>query len=268
MNKNKKRFYYLLIILLPFIIMFFLHIGIALSQYFNFTINVPNIAAKDWFMFCGSYLGGVMTLLGVIITIREGRSIHSHEIMENNILNEQEHLSKIISQIDIHIPSICYSRIVSIIRNTKNNEIPDFSLVYTDILNAMRIINQIKSELLISTNICNDYKNSINCKNCKNPCHLPEICNEFRENFDKVNNKIYGTLENMLNYIDEIVPNFGIKSTENKENDLIEKLNKIQNDIKDICEMNKTEIPKLIFLSKDYIKEREDIAVKNCFNEK
>ena len=66
MKNNHHRWWIVGIVAAPFVLMLFLHIGIAVGQYFKIDINVPNIAAADWFMFAGSYLGGAMTLLGYI----------------------------------------------------------------------------------------------------------------------------------------------------------------------------------------------------------
>ncbi len=294
MFKNKKfNLYLLIIILLPFLIMLLLHIGIALGQYFNININVHNISASDWFMFAGSYLGGVITLFGVIITIKEERKLHKHQIMENDISKEQEKISKFISQINIHSPSMCYSEFKSILRKNKLNDLPDFTLVYNHILEELKSINQLKSELFISTNIYNNYTK---CNNCKISCNLPNICKEFYTTYEDTNNKIYDTLCKMQNYIydvelnatlDNIILNYETENsinmqqgklptyTENQINDLKNQKKKTENEenklnesLEEISKMALNELPKLMKLSKDYIYECKRIASQDCFNNK
>ena len=78
--KNKRLWWWILgIATAPFILMLCLHLGLAIQQYFRFNINVPNVEAADWFMFAGSYLGGAMTLLGVIVTLKYERRLNQHQ---------------------------------------------------------------------------------------------------------------------------------------------------------------------------------------------
>ena len=77
MNDNKlSKLWIAAVVVIPFILIFCLHIGIALGNYFGININVPNVDASTWFLFAGSYLGGVMTLAGVMITLKHERKIH------------------------------------------------------------------------------------------------------------------------------------------------------------------------------------------------
>ena len=90
MKKNKAPKWWLLaIVATPLLLMLCLHIGIALGQYFGININVPGIGAADWFLFAGSYLGGAMTLLGVVATLKHERSIHHHQLMIESIEKEK-----------------------------------------------------------------------------------------------------------------------------------------------------------------------------------
>ena len=77
--KNKRLWWILGIATAPFILMLCLHLGLAIQRYFRFNINVPNVEAADWFMFAGSYLGGAMTLLGVIVTLKYERRLNQHQ---------------------------------------------------------------------------------------------------------------------------------------------------------------------------------------------
>ena len=46
----------------PFVLMILLHLGIAIFEYTGFNFNIQGVDAPDWFIFAGSYMGGVMTL--------------------------------------------------------------------------------------------------------------------------------------------------------------------------------------------------------------
>ena len=85
--KNKlSKWWFLVVLAIPFFLMLCLHIGIALGNYFGININVPNVDASTWFIFCGSYLGGTMTLAGVMITLKHERSIHQYEKVKRSLV--------------------------------------------------------------------------------------------------------------------------------------------------------------------------------------
>lgn len=95
--KNKlSKWWFLIVIAIPFLLMLCLHIGIALGNYFDLNINVPNVDASTWFIFCSSYLCGTMTLVGVMVTLRHERSIHQYEKSLESIDKERESLGKAI----------------------------------------------------------------------------------------------------------------------------------------------------------------------------
>ena len=78
--KNKlSKWWFLAVLAIPLFLMLCLHIGIALGNYFGININVPNVDASTWFIFCGSYLGGIMTLAGVMVTLKHERGIRQYE---------------------------------------------------------------------------------------------------------------------------------------------------------------------------------------------
>lgn len=64
------------VIAAPFLLMLLLHLGIAVSEYTGFNFNIEGINAADWFMFAGSYLGGAITLGGVVLTLKHERKVH------------------------------------------------------------------------------------------------------------------------------------------------------------------------------------------------
>lgn len=51
MKNRLSKWWFLVVLAVPFILMFCLHIGIALGNYFGININVPNVDASTWFVF-------------------------------------------------------------------------------------------------------------------------------------------------------------------------------------------------------------------------
>lgn len=191
MKNNQHRWWIVGIVAAPFVLMFFLHIGIAVGQYFKIDINVPNIAADDWFMFAGSYLGGAMTLLGVMATLRYERRIHSYQLMIQGIEKEKELLNSIINRIDIYAPSICYLDFSSVLSIKEWNKRPDFSAVRRKIAEAMSALNQGRIDLNIGTDMCCQ---PAECTSCKNTCRMPSVRIEFQNTYATVNKYLFDTL--------------------------------------------------------------------------
>ena len=150
MKKNKAPKWWLLAIVATPLLMLCLHIGIALGQYFGININVPGIGAADWFLFAGSYLGGAMTLLGVVATLKHERSIHRHQLMIESIEKEKALLNSIVARLDFFAPSICYTEFASALSICEWNKHPDFSSVRRRIAESMSSLNQASTDLLLS----------------------------------------------------------------------------------------------------------------------
>lgn len=197
--KRKKQIYLGVgIFIIPFFIMICLHIGIALGRYFNININVPEITAADWFMFAGSYLGGVMTLLGVLVTLRYERNIHGHQLIVASIQEERRNISSLIEKLDVFGPSICYVDFTSAMGTKEWNKLPDFSNVRSEIAEYLRKIYQSRTELTLCTDIL---VQSQNCSVCKHPCRLSTVQNDFSTTY----NKVFKLLDDTLRILDAYI---------------------------------------------------------------
>lgn len=197
--KNKREIYWIAAIALaPFVLMLLLHIGIALQQYFKFNINVPNIHASDWFMFAGSYLGGAMTLFGVIITLKHERKLHQHQLVIENIEKERERLVAIVNSLDVFAPSACYLDFVSSMCVKEWNKLPDFPVIRRRIVETLRELNQNNQALRLGTDMCCQ---SADCSKCKHICRLPSVQAEFQNTYAYVNKYLYDTLQTLDHYI-------------------------------------------------------------------
>lgn len=197
--KNKRIIWWIVgVTLVPFVLMLLLHIGIALQQYFKLNINVPNIHADDWFMFAGSYLGGAMTLFGVIITLKNERKLHQHQLTIESIEKERECLFSIVNKLDVFAPSACYLDFTSVMFVKEWNKRPDFSAVRRKIVDTLRELNQGNQELLLETEM---HTQSAECVKCKHPCRLPAVRNEFQRTYVHVNRYLYDTAQLLDAYI-------------------------------------------------------------------
>ncbi len=151
--KNRFFKWWLLVIaFIPFILMLCLHIGIALGDYFGININIPGVNASDWFTFASGYLGGVMTLVGVVITLRYERNVQRYEEKLNYIEKEKENWGRAICELNIFAPSSFYQQAKSIPLFTKRNEISaQAALVQQQLATEMQIINTEKLKMIFFT---------------------------------------------------------------------------------------------------------------------
>lgn len=175
-----------------------LHLGLAIQRYFRFNINVPNVEAADWFMFAGSYLGGAMTLLGVIVTLKYERRLNQHQQRIQSIEKERERLFSIINRLDVFAPSSCYLDFTSAMSVKEWNKRPDFTDVRRRIVDFMRELNQSNQELQLGTDMC---AQSADCAKCKHICRLPTVQAEFRNSYAYVNKYLFDTLKLLDAYI-------------------------------------------------------------------
>ena len=197
--KKKRLWWWILgIATAPFILMLCLHLGLAIQRYFRFNINVPNVEAADWFMFAGSYLGGAMTLLGVIVTLKYERRLNQHQQRIQSIEKERERLFSIINRLDVFAPSSCYLDFTSVMSVKEWNKRPDFTDVRRRIVDSMRELNQSSRDLQLGTDMC---AQSADCARCKHICRLPTVQAEFRNTYTYMNTYLFDTLKLLDTYI-------------------------------------------------------------------
>ena len=291
MKKNKAPKWWLLaIVATPLLLMLCLHIGIALGQYFGININVPGIGAADWFLFAGSYLGGAMTLLGVVATLKHERSIHRHQLMIESIEKEKALLNSIVARLDFFAPSICYTEFASALSICEWNKHPDFSSVRRRIAESMSSLNQASTDLLIGTDMkCQPAE----CNNCSHPCRLPAVRNEFLSLYDAAGKQLYDTLaqldvfvndtyQNTIN--DQLIAlcqqeiaqckNTGAVPTHTEKDIELARQRKVDLDAKSqalkvalqtVANLNQKERLQLINLAREYIFLRLQNAKRDCF---
>lgn len=198
MKNRLSKWWFLVVLAVPFILMFCLHIGIALGNYFGININVPNVDASTWFVFCGSYLGGTMTLAGVMVTLRHERGIHQYEKAMEIIEKERDGLGKVICELNLFAPSILYQRFNSLrITSTGYNPV-EVAAIRQQLAEEMQKINTVKLKAMFFTDI---YAIPSGCSTCKNSCRIPTVLPEFQKTYEKISNRIFTVLEMIDSYI-------------------------------------------------------------------
>ena len=266
--KNKKALWWIVVIIaLPFVIIFGLHIGIALGNYFHININVPNVDAASWFMFSGSYLGGVMTLSGVMITLRYERKIHQYERSIENIEKEKEKIGKVICDFNLLAPGTLYLQVKEILASPagiNSSDLVSLRLRVSEEMNKALLDN---TELEFYTDI---YFMQGNCIACQRSCELRTIIPEFIKIYHSVGSKIYNTLNQISNYILAIERNQAriAAGLGNQIEDIKPYQDNIDASLEEIAKFNQNEIKQLMGLGRKYIEQKEQNAYKNCFSVK
>ena len=289
--KNKlSKWWFLVVLAIPFLLMLCLHIGIALGNYFGVNINVPNVDASTWFIFCGSYLGGTMTLAGVMITLKHERSIHQYEKVLDSIDKEKDALGKAVCNLNIFAPSTIYQRFNSLRITNEGYNSAEVAAIRQQLAEEMQKINAAKLEAMLFTDA---YIIPAGCTNCKTPCRIPTILPEFQKTYEKVENRTFTLLQMIDSYIvicnqnalrKALIANcqqanqqcqaFGqppkydeseIKRYENEIINTESQQNEIIAAITEIGKYTQMEIPQLTALVREYVAVKQKNAYKNCF---
>lgn len=204
MKNRLSKWWILVVVFIPFLLMFCLHIGIALENYFGININVPNVDASTWFIFCGSYLGGTMTLAGVMITLRHERNIHQYEKSRESIEKEKDALGKAVCDLNIFAPSTLYQQFNSLHITSKGYDSAEVAAIRQQLSEEMRKINALKLETMFFTDI---YAMTAGCSACKKPCRIQSILPEFQKIYEKVGSKLFESLQMVDAYVVTCVSN-------------------------------------------------------------
>lgn len=290
MKSKLSKWWFLVVLAIPFLLMLCLHIGIALGDYFGININVPNVDASTWFIFCSSYFGGTMTLAGVMITLKHERGIHQYEKALETIEKEKDGLGKSIGELNLFVSGTLYHRFNSLLVTSEGYDSSDIATIRQRLAEEMQKINNARLEAMFFTDI---YILPTGCSACKKPCRIPIILPEFQNIYEKVCDRIF-TLLNMIDayvvicnqnaILRRIINNFiqinqqcqlcgrppehsddEIKEYENKITNVESRQNDIVAAMAEASKYNQTEIPKLIALAREYIALKQQNAYKSCF---
>lgn len=288
-----KKYWLLWVVIIPFVLMILLHIGIAIFEYTGFNFNIDGIDASDWFMFCGSYLAGVLTLGGVILTLQHERKVHQHQISIERINKEKDLLIKAISELDFYSVSIIYHNFCELEMTNTGYRGIEVAEIQRRISEKQRRLNQWMVVISADTEI---YVNmNQQCISCKTPCGLSKICEQFREIYDRIFKDLYETLALLSQHIGQCetnaLRNIMIKqyqqenaqciagqplphSEEKIRNeellifDVSQNIEKLKESVNRMTGYTQKEIPQLINLIREYYAVRARNAERMCFPEK
>lgn len=288
--KNKmSKWWILLIVAIPFILMLCLHIGIALGNYFGISINIPNVDAATWFTFASSYLGGSMTLVGVMFTLRYERKVQHYEETLRNIEIEKDKLGKAICELNLFAPSNLYQQFNSLSLTPNWYNSAEVASIRQRLAEEKQKINKEKLETLYFTDM---YMMTAGCSACKKPCRIQTILPEFQKLYETVGSNIFNLLDKIDHYIAVcennarfrycinefqqcklygITPKYdevtilgfekAIVNVEPMEKEILTAMTEISN-------YNNKEIQQLLNLAREYIAVKKQNANKMCFPEK
>lgn len=293
MKNRLSKWWFLVVLAVPFILMFCLHIGIALGNYFGININVPNVDASTWFIFCGSYLGGTMTLAGVMLTLRHERNIHQYEKSMDSIEKEKDALGKAVCDLNIFAPITLYQQFNSLYVTSNGYDSAEVAAIRQQLSEEMRIINALKLETMFFTDI---YAMTAGCSACKKPCRVQSILPEFQKIYEKVGSRIFELLQMVDSYAVVHVRNelyqalvrnceqsnqqhqaFGkppkydeteIESYKNEIVDVEPQRRDLLAAMEEVSKYNQNEIQQLSALAREYIAVKQQNAYKKCFPSK
>lgn len=288
-----KKHWVLGVIVAPLFLMLLLHLGIAVSEYTGFNFNIEGIDAADWFMFAGSYLGGAITLGGVVLTLKHERKVHQHQISIEAIRKEKELLSGIVCKLDIYAPSFILYHFWELEKTNTGYKGTEVAEVHRMIADQKRKLSQGKMNLFVNTDIYSPFSN---CTGCKTPCKLAERCKEFREVYEKISQKIYDSFTLMDSYVsqcetnairDAMIQQYRLENSQSplgqkcphseqeiqeiefKKKDVSESIEKLRESIAQIAQYGQNEIPKLANLTREYYSIKCQNTWIQCFsNEK
>lgn len=297
--KNKfSKWWFIFVAVIPVALMGVLHIGIALGQYFGININVPNVDASTWFMFCGSYLAGAMTLGGVILTLKHERNVNQYQISIDAINKERELIICAICELDIHCFSSIYNHFLELETTNTGYRGTDIAEIQRRIFEKQRILMQQMIVLRGSTELHTNI--SLQCSGGKTPDGLSKVHEQFQEIYNRVASDIYDTLSFLASHVQyselNALKDFRIRmyQTENEQckeknkplpyseqdiekersskEEIAKKLLKDRDNLKissdRMAAYTQKEIPQLVDLTKEYYNIRVNNDERRCFSDK
>lgn len=218
--KFKKNCWFALLALPPFLIIGGLHIGNLINDTFpSVNINPFSIGNIEWFLFFGSYLGGVCTLIAVYFTMKQNQRVTTYQQEMQIYANEATVISNTLSSFNLWFVDKVFTEISNIkISNKVFDEIQVVSLIKS-IIEEREKITQHQIKLALETSIYQD-----NCGRCKNKykCEKGKVIIAFSRDYTDTFNKQYKSLSDLKEYVD-------IKTNNLKNSKIIGIANNIMN---------------------------------------
>lgn len=146
-------------------------------------------------MFAGSYLGGIMTLIGVVLTLQYERKLQHQQTAIGSIDKEKGVIASVVGNIETSMPSRLYMQCMTLKSfSGLGVDALEIGAFRNQIMLEQEKINRIKTRLILETNL---YNFETNCKTCKQKCQRNEITRQITLLLDQINSKMFDTL-NMI----------------------------------------------------------------------
>jgi len=194
----------LLLLGIPFVTMGLINIGNSVFSVTGHKINPEGINNAEIFMFWGSYLGGVVTLLGVVMTIQYSRKTHFHQMEIEKLNEERAHFSTAITKLNSLAISKIWESFRALYIGTEGYNDADIFNLKQMIIHEREQICAARVELSMNTFILDE---SEKCLKCQKQCDIQQISAEFREQYYDTESKLYDCLSVINNVIEISVAN-------------------------------------------------------------
>lgn len=291
--KNKRYVWWIVaLVLAPVLVTLVIWSALFLLEYFNIDFDIPFTSANDWFMFFGSYFGAALTMVGVLLTIKHEKNIKKYEKAIHDIEKEEELLKQCILSISPMIPLMLYQRFIGLEISKDGYSANDVAAIRHDSASEYSKIGNARTCLECFTSM----KHTTGCVDCNQKCKLGSIEKEFMVLYFKMTDCIFDSLDAINAYIEKQVQNVQYRIIVNlcnrindncvsigkppcyAEEDIqeysseivdIEPMHKeIQEKIENSIDFHRSNISKLIQLSKDYIELKMEHADTQCYARK
>lgn len=243
------------IILLIFIITFpFIAVDFTNILYkFTYYIKYSAISKDTFLSFLGSYFGGLITFIGVILTIKYSLYLQKRQESINEIKNECLALLNLIKT--SNIPQFCNTKLSEFYSSIASKQEEEHIILIINDMNSY--INTLQHTLIDITITIDAFNIDKKCATCKNKCNLYKIKYEFIKIFNEYKDENIKLIYDIINIFQEKLHiikmknlqiqlitslskeklNDQIKNIENEYENINKKIKKINNDI--IINMNK-----------------------------
>lgn len=276
MKKKGIALCFIGVALAPLLLVLCLHVGIAVGSYLSLDINLPEQRAVDWFIFAGSYLGGAMTLMGVLATLRHERRLYRHEVALDAIWEEQRNIADVLSGLDLYDPFICYTGLKATAVACDRGQSPDFSEIRCRIGEGVRRVSRSAIDLQLRTDIAVP----LNCSNCDRHCRLNEVKGEYLSLHQRISAAIMEALLELEQLAAEIsgnaiqdqliieyrnhirtcresgiLPEYSdadIEEAKGRKADVAHRMSRIEGKLEELSGIRSNEYQRLVQLSKEY----------------
>lgn len=275
----------IIFITIPFLIIGSLHLVNFLGVKFGIDLNPSGIDNAGWFAFLGSFLGGICTLIAVLLTLSDNKKALEHsqrqtiyQVEREHLLAEKKLLSEVISNMQPFIVIVFNEKYQNILTQ-HNYDITKASQIITEIQNfSIKLQTNFERQRIESSimNKCDKF-----C-DIKTTCTISQISKYYAHLYWHLYNEIIALLNKQLQLISNgnNIANMIEKANKLHKSDFSLKFNvDMENLSKEINDFNSTfpsKSAKLVWLIGEFINEKQkmimndfrDINKRKCITSK